>query len=196
MYFPHNSQVPQQEYMSFFCLLIPARFSAFFFLLHNELRPRRNLNFWTLHGFTNLNFKTCFSVPKLHWITLFAHIWSKKQEFYMVTTHLHYGLYLADIQNNHSFLSCSSCAFSWTLSTIWDREAKFFWTFTWALFIFHFGPRSMILSFESLHRHGKHGPVYILHHVWHPVSKKCHEADAEVRVENLPSPHRSAPDDG
>lgn len=196
MYFPHNSQVPQQEYMSFFCLLIPARFLAFFFLLHHELRPRRNLNFWTLHAFTNLKCKTCFSVPKLPWITLFAHIWSKKQEFYMVTTHLHYGLYLADILNNHSFLSCSSCAFSWTLSTIWDLEAKFFWTFTWALFIFHFGPRSTILSLELLHGHGKHGPVYILHHVWHPVSKKCHEADAEVRVEDLPSPHRSAPDDG
>lgn len=42
----------------------------------------------------------------------------------MVTTHLHYGLYLADILNNHSFLSCSCCTFSWTLSTIWDREKQ------------------------------------------------------------------------
>lgn len=34
----------------------------FMVILHYGLRPRRNLIFWTLHRFTNINCKICFSV--------------------------------------------------------------------------------------------------------------------------------------
>lgn len=63
----------------------------------------------------------------------------------MVTTHLHYGLYLADILNNHSFLSCYHALsvglylpfgaekqnsfehlHGHCLSSTLDREARFF----------------------------------------------------------------------
>lgn len=44
----------------------------------------------------------------------------------MVTTHLHYGLYLADILNNHSFLVLFIMRFQWD-------------------FIYHLGLRSKIL---------------------------------------------------
>lgn len=66
-YFPHSSQVPQQQCMSFFRLnFLPLNQHTFwhFFMviLHYGLRPRRNLIFWTLHRFTNINCKICFSV--------------------------------------------------------------------------------------------------------------------------------------
>lgn len=127
-YFPHSSQVPQQQYMSFFRLnFLPLNQHTFwhFFMviLHYGLRPRRNLIFWTLHRFTNINCKICFyecsvTLNQTYYCTYMI------QEFYMVNTLLYYRLYLAGILNHHSFVSCSPCspcAFRWTLSTTMDR---------------------------------------------------------------------------
>lgn len=114
----------------------------------------------------------------------------------MVIIYLYYGFYLVDILNNYSFLFCLLCVFSWILFIIWDWEVKFFWIFIWVLFIFYFGSRSTIFFFEFLYRYGKYGAVYIFYYVWYLVSKKCYEADVEVRVEDFFSFYRFVSDDG